>query len=66
MHRTYDELFRAAMTLRKRLLTEQREPTDGVFTVTQHEHCVLRDQPWSSMTVDHLRERFCGFKLHVI
>lgn len=64
--RDYDELFRSAMSLRHRLLQESREPTDGVFTVTQHENCVLCDQPWSSRTVDHLRQRFCGFKLHVI
>lgn len=64
--RNYDELFRAAISLRMRLLTEQRDPTDGVFTITQHEHCVLRDQAWNSVAMDQRTQRFCGFKLHVI
>jgi hypothetical protein len=65
--RSYDELFRSAMSLRYKIMREGRDPRDsGVFTITQQEHCALRLQPWSSTTVDHLNERFCGFKLHVI
>jgi hypothetical protein len=55
------------MSLRYKIMREGRDPRDsGVFTITQQEHCALRLQPWSSTTVDHLNERFCGFKLHVI
>jgi len=64
--RTYDELFRAAMSLRYRLLEEQRDPRESIFTVTEQERCILRLQPWNSPTVDHANERFCGFKLHAI
>lgn len=64
--RTYDELFSAAMSLRMRLLTERKDPTGSVFTITQYEHCVLRNEPLGSLTMAHSERRFCGFKLHVI
>lgn len=64
--RSFDELRHAAIQLREKLLAEGREPLDSVFTVTQHELCVLMDQPWHRAFIDHAEARFYGFKLHVI
>lgn len=64
--RTYDELFRSAMSLRYRLLEQQRDPSASVFSLTEEERCILHMQPFNSRTIDHANERFCGFKLYTI
>jgi len=64
--RTYDELFRSAMSLRYRLLEENRDPRESIFSITEQERYILRMQPFNSPTVDHANERFCGFKLYTI
>jgi len=64
--RTIKELELAALTLRARLRNEAKDPLEGVFHVTHDERCLIRMEPFSSVTVEHQHDRFCGLKLHVI
>lgn len=64
--RNYDELVRAALSLRYKLIEEQKPP-NGVFHITQEEACVLKDQaPVHLMTMDIERRTLCGLTLRVI
>jgi hypothetical protein len=64
--RTITELELAALALRAKMLDEGKDPLEGVFHVTMEEWAVIMMEPFNSMTVGHVEERFCGLKLKVI
>jgi len=49
--------------LRAKLLEEGKDPLEATFTVTHDERSLIFMEPFSSMTVNHQLERFCGMKL---
>lgn len=59
--RTIEELERAALTLRARLL-EENKPL-GDFVVTQEELCLIRMQPLTYQAAFGLPDMFCGLKV---
>lgn len=64
--RTIKELEQSALTLRAKLQEEGKDPLDSMFTVTFDERCLILQEPFTSVTIDHRNKRFCGMKLHVI
>jgi hypothetical protein len=66
MMRTIKEIELAALTLRAKLRDEGKDPLEGVFHVTMEEWAVIMMEPFNSVTVGHVDERFCGLKLKII
>lgn len=64
--RTMEEMLKAALTLRNQLLQENKDPTEGTFTVTAEEHALMKMQPLQTVTLNHERDRFCGMLVHVV
>lgn len=65
--RTFEEMAEAAMLLRRKLLQEQKDPTAGVFHVTQEEECVLKDRtPFMHPMLNDTRNRLCGLEVKII
>jgi len=60
------EMLSAALTLRNRLLSENKDPAEGTFTVLAEEHALMKMQPFQAVTLNHERDRFCGLKVHVV
>lgn len=64
--RSIKELEQSALTLRAKLQQEGKDPLEATFTVTADERCLILMEPYSSPTVSHTQERFCGMKLHYV
>jgi len=62
--RTIEELERAALTLRAKLL-EEGKPLD-TFVITQEEACLLKMQPLPYQGMFGLPDMFCGLKVSYV
>lgn len=64
--RTIKELQQAALIMRAKILSENKNPHEATFTISEDEYCLMRMEPLSNPTIDFMRNRFCGMKLHCI
>jgi len=64
--RTFEEIYAAAITLRRQLLREGKDPA-GVFHITADEKMTLWNRaPFFQPSMDPERRTFCGLTLKII
>lgn len=64
--RTLDELTNSAVTLRRGLLEQHKDPFAHCFCVSPEEWCLIMSQPFANGTVNHRDQRFCGLRLQEV
>lgn len=67
MPRTYDEMHKAALAQRHKMIHEGRDPADGIFLCTQTEKLAILDKPpFMVYELSATRDRICGLKIALI